>query len=123
MQSVKKPGVIINIASMDTPLRIQEKINAAIESGEYYVQNGEWPVLARNVFKWIDDNYKQPHLSNADNISDIEYTISKGDRLFQICSPSLEPIQMNIVSELSNFQILDCDFLFIDCHAILHYII
>ena len=32
------------------------------------------------------------------------YTINKGDRLFQICAGNLEPIEFQLVNELSNTQ-------------------
>ena len=60
------------------------------------------PLRLSNSVGIIDKGYRGNIMAIVDNISDTEYTISKGDRLFQICSPFLEPIQINIVSELSN---------------------
>ena len=38
------------------------------------------------------------------HIKSESYTINKGDRLFQICAGNLEPIQFQLVNELSNTQ-------------------
>ena len=54
--------VFINIEKLDTPFLIKAKMNAAISGGQYYVLNGEWPVLASDVRTWIDDNYDKVNI-------------------------------------------------------------
>ena len=40
-----------------------------------------------------------------DNIQQIPYTIQKGDRLVQICSPNITyPIEVEIISSIDSFQ-------------------
>ena len=39
-----------------------------------------------------------------DNIKNTAFKIEKGTRLFQICGPTLEPIVIRVVNELSNSQ-------------------
>ena len=38
----------------------------------------------------------------VDNHSGYDYRVKRGDRLFQIVHPSLQPIQVEIVDELTN---------------------
>ena len=52
----------------------------------------------------IDRDYRGNIMAVVDNIKDEPYQINKGDRLFQICSGNLEPIQFQLVNELSNTQ-------------------
>ena len=52
----------------------------------------------------IDSGYRGNIMVALDNINNQPYTIEKGQRLFQLCGPTLEPINMKIVDELSNSQ-------------------
>ena len=56
--------------------------------------------LANNV-GIIDMNYRGELKVAVDNIKDYDYEIKAGDRLFQICTPNLQPIQFTIVPELN----------------------
>jgi dUTP pyrophosphatase len=40
----------------------------------------------------------------VDNISNEDYIIKRGERLFQIVHPSLEPINVQLVEELSESE-------------------
>ena len=40
----------------------------------------------------------------VDNISDEDYIIKSGERLFQIIHPSLEPIKVELVDDVSNSE-------------------
>ena len=62
------------------------------------------PLRLSNSIGIIDKGYRGNIIAIVDNISDDEYCISKGDRLFQICHPLLMPLGMNIVSELSETE-------------------
>ena len=50
----------------------------------------------------IDAGYRGNIIAKVDNISNEEYKIEKGTRLFQICAPSLEEIVLEVVDELSD---------------------
>ena len=52
----------------------------------------------------IDAGYRGNIMVAVDNIDNEPYTNEKGTRLFQICGPTLEPITMDIVDELSNSE-------------------
>jgi dUTP pyrophosphatase len=49
----------------------------------------------------IDAGYRGSLDLIVDNISDRDFVIEKGERLTQICAPSLEPISLEIVNKLS----------------------
>ncbi len=60
------------------------------------------PVRMSNSVGIIDSGYRGSIIVALDYIGEEEtYTIQKGTRLFQICSPTLEPIQMQITDTLS----------------------
>ena len=50
----------------------------------------------------IDAGYRGTIMVSVDNISDEPYCIQKGQRLFQICSPTLEPISFELTDSLSD---------------------
>ena len=62
------------------------------------------PLRLSNSVGIIDAGYRGDIIACVDNIKSESYTINKGDRLFQICSGNLEPIQFQLVNELSNTQ-------------------
>ena len=62
------------------------------------------PLRMANSTGIIDAGYRGNIMVAGDNIDNEPYTIEKGTRLFQICGPTLEPITMDIVDELSNSE-------------------
>jgi dUTP pyrophosphatase len=60
------------------------------------------PLRMANSVGIIDAGYRGNIMVAVDNISDMPYVVEKGQRLFQICGPTLESIEMKIVNELSN---------------------
>ena len=54
-----------------------------------------------NSMGLIDAGYRGNIKAPLDNISEEDYHLEKGIRLLQICSPTLEPIEVNIVDSLS----------------------
>ena len=62
------------------------------------------PLRMANSTGIIDAGYRGNIMVAVDNIDNEPYTIEKGTRLFQICRPTLEPITMDIVDELSNSE-------------------
>jgi len=60
------------------------------------------PLGMANSIGIIDKDYRGSIMAKVRNFSiDTNYNITSGDRLFQICAPDLSPIQMNIVSTLT----------------------
>ena len=60
------------------------------------------PLRLSNSVGIIDAGYRGNLMAYVDNIKDIPFTINCGERLFQICSPNLEPICFNVVNQLSS---------------------
>ena len=60
------------------------------------------PLRMANSVGIIDAGYRGNLKVAIDNTSDDPYTIESGQRLFQICSPTLEPLQFTLVNELSH---------------------
>ena len=58
------------------------------------------PLRLSNSVGLIDKLYTGEIKASVDNISNQEYKISKGDRLFQLIHPMLEPIEIELVDEL-----------------------
>lgn len=59
------------------------------------------PLRLSNSVGIIDSSYRGEIIACVDNTSDENYTIKKGERLFQLCSPNLEPVNYTIKYELS----------------------
>ena len=62
------------------------------------------PLRMANSLGIIDAGYRGEIIACVDNIKNEPYTITQGDRLFQICAGNLEPIVFKVVEELSNTQ-------------------
>jgi len=62
------------------------------------------PLRLANSVGIIDAGYRGDIIACVDNIKSESYTVNKGDRLFQICSGNLEPIQFQLVYDLYNTQ-------------------
>ena len=67
--------LFITIQPMDTPFIIKEKINAALNGGDYFVLNGDWIIKGGDVIKWIDANAGLAHI--IDNIDKASHTVAK----------------------------------------------
>ena len=59
------------------------------------------PLRLSNSIGVIDSGYRGDIITKVDNLSDKEYVIKKGDRLFQIIRGDLEPFIFKVVDELS----------------------
>jgi len=62
------------------------------------------PLRMANSVGIIDAGYRGNLMAAVDNISVNPYTISAGQRLFQICSPGLSPITMELANHLSDTE-------------------
>ena len=59
------------------------------------------PLRMANSVGIVDAGYRGNLKAAVDNISDEPYTVQAGQRLFQICSPTLDPLSLVRVNELS----------------------
>jgi dUTP pyrophosphatase len=60
------------------------------------------PLRMSNSVGIIDAGYRGLLCAAVDNISDEPYTIRGGQRLFQLCSPTLSPISFELSNSLSD---------------------
>ena len=60
------------------------------------------PLRMANSIGLIDGGYRGEIMAVCDNIKDYEFSISKGDRLFQLVSADLSSIEFEIVEDLSD---------------------
>tara|TARA_Y100000817_G_scaffold311892_1_gene304798 strand:+ start:6142 stop:6600 length:459 start_codon:yes stop_codon:yes gene_type:complete len=60
------------------------------------------PLRLSNSVGIIDASYRGNLIGIVDNLSDEEYHIPVRTRLFQICSPTLQPITFQLVNSLSD---------------------
>jgi dUTP pyrophosphatase len=58
------------------------------------------PLRMANSLGLIDSEYTGEIKVAIDNIKNYDYTINKGDRLFQIIHPSTEPLNIQLVDKL-----------------------
>ena len=59
------------------------------------------PLRISNSVGIIDSGYRGNIIGIVDNLSNEDYVVEKGTRLFQACSPILSPIKLKLVKELS----------------------
>tara|TARA_Y100000389_G_scaffold197042_1_gene230905 strand:- start:6270 stop:6740 length:471 start_codon:yes stop_codon:yes gene_type:complete len=59
------------------------------------------PLRLANSVGIIDYTYRGEIIACVDNLSDKDFKIEKGQRLFQICSPDLSPIEVEVCETLS----------------------
>ncbi len=62
------------------------------------------PLRQSNSIGIIDAGYRGRLMVPVDNISNEDYIIKSGERLFQIVHPSLEPVGVELVDELSDSE-------------------
>ncbi len=60
------------------------------------------PLRMANSIGLIDGGYRGEIMAVCDNIKDYDYSISKGDRLFQLVSADLSEIKFKIKDKLSD---------------------
>tara|TARA_R110002072_G_scaffold813_6_gene6563 strand:- start:12 stop:539 length:528 start_codon:yes stop_codon:yes gene_type:complete len=66
------------------------------------------PLRLANSVGIIDAGYRGYIISLFDNIQQSPYTINKGDRLVQLCSPNITyPIEGEIINSLDDLQLSD----------------
>ena len=60
------------------------------------------PLRMANSVGIIDAGYRGTLMVAVDNTSEEEYTVTRGQRLFQLCSPTLAPITFELTNALSD---------------------
>ena len=60
------------------------------------------PLRMSNSIGLIDGGYRGEIMAMCDNIKDFEYTVEKGQRLFQLVATDSSPIEYEIKNELSD---------------------
>tara|TARA_Y100000768_G_scaffold388267_1_gene383160 strand:+ start:27100 stop:27711 length:612 start_codon:yes stop_codon:yes gene_type:complete len=60
------------------------------------------PLRLANSVGIIDSSYRGEIMAAVDNISKEDFEIKQGERLFQLCSPTLEPLNYIITDKLSD---------------------
>tara|TARA_B100000945_G_C20367814_1_gene590529 strand:- start:252 stop:689 length:438 start_codon:yes stop_codon:yes gene_type:complete len=63
---------------------------------------GKTPLRMANSIGLIDGGYRGEIMAICDNIKDVEYTVKKGERLFQIVAADSSPIEYSIAESLSD---------------------
>ena len=62
------------------------------------------PLRMANSIGLIDSSYRGTLKAYVDNVKTEPFTVKKGDRLFQLASPSLKPFTIQVVKELSESE-------------------
>ena len=92
------------VGSIDHLIQCEMK-NSLNQSVSYYLYPrssiSKTPFTMANSVGIIDVGYRGNIMSKVRNMSHQNSKISTNDKMFQICAPNLEPIKIEIVSELS----------------------
>ena len=62
------------------------------------------PLRQANNIGIIDSGYRGRIMVPVDNHSGYDYRVKRGERLFQLVHPSLQPIHVEVVDELTNSE-------------------
>ena len=93
---------------IDTGVSCEAFIDKSKQRGNisYYLyprssMGAKTPLRLANSVGIIDSGYRGSIIGIVDNLSDEDYVIEAGTRLFQLCGPTLEPVTFQIVNTLS----------------------
>jgi dUTP pyrophosphatase len=86
-------------AKIDLEVIVEPKFD-----GGYYLYPrssiSKTPLRLANSVGIIDNGYRGHLIAVVDNISQDDYTVKRGERLFQLCHPSLKPFDVRIVEKV-----------------------
>jgi dUTP pyrophosphatase len=68
------------------------------------------PLRLANSVGIIDSNYRGNIKVAVDNISDEDYNVTKGTKLFQVCKTNLQPFKVKLVDNLGESERMDAGF-------------
>jgi len=94
-----------SIATID--FKIQCSPNFEKVSGYYLYPRSsisKTPLMMANSVGIIDHGYRGNIMAKVFNTSDVPYQINRGDRLFQICMPTLQPFNVSFVNALDSTE-------------------
>ena len=93
---------------IDHLISCEATINGNVVSYYLYPRSsmgGKSPLRMSNSVGIIDSGYRGHIIGMVDNLSNEDYVVEAGTRLFQICPPTLNnPIKLNIVQELTETE-------------------
>jgi len=101
-----KPGETVKI-NLKIKCEAYSHFNSEVNVSYYLYPRSsiiKTPLRLANSVGIIDAGYRGDIIACVDNIKNEPYTISQGERLFQICDGNLEPIEFKLVDELSSTQ-------------------
>ena len=108
------PSDVVCLAGKTTKLKMGVKaalfqgIKDSVPSVGYYMvprsSISKTPLRLANSVGIIDSGYRGELMAVVDNRSDEDYTVFRGQRLFQICSGDLSPITKLRFTELNETQ-------------------
>ena len=88
-----------------------ELVKVKKECGDDDTPKGYWlvprssisktPLRLANSIGLVDSGYRGELMAKVDNVSDEDYHIKAGDRLFQLVAPNLAPMVVGVVTSLS----------------------
>ena len=97
-------GGFDNVQTLDFKIQC-EMIDNNNNNVSYYLYPrssiSKTPFMMANSVGIIDAGYRGNIMAKIRNFSQFAQNISKGDKFFQICSPDLKPIIVQVVNELS----------------------
>lgn len=103
------PGYIVipaqTYATVD--LRVKCAPQFTPQSGYYLYPRSsisKTPLIMANSVGIIDSGYRGNIMARVYNTSDNIYIINQGDRLFQLCHPSLQPLNVVFVDSLDSTE-------------------
>ena len=91
------------VGTLDFKVRCSPKFENNHVSGYYLYPRSsisKTPLIMANSVGIIDHGYRGNIMAKVFNTSSQEYTVKAGERLFQICLPTLVPFQVAFVDEL-----------------------
>ena len=95
----------LKVGTIDFKIQCEMK-NQKGELVSYYLYPrssiSKTPLMMANSVGIIDAGYRGNIMAKVRNMSNIDTLVTEGEKLFQICSPTLEPIKIQIVDKLSD---------------------
>ena len=99
----------IGAGEIGVPINLQIKCSAyyfgTCNPSPYYLYPrssiSKTPLRLANSVGIIDSGYRGNIIAVVDNVGSSDYTVSQGQRLFQLCAPNLQAISPKIVNNLT----------------------
>lgn len=96
--------IVVPAKKLGHTINLGVKIEPEKNNGGYYLYPrssiSKTSLRMSNSVGIIDEGYRGEIMAKVDNLSDKDYVVTKGTRLFQICSPDLKSIQYTLVESI-----------------------